>query len=148
MNLKHPTGVAAVAAAATAAVMAVGASGGAIAAPARPASVTPKQAATVEAGRPFTFKVRSGGGFGVFVTVSTSRRTDADGVLAEDVYFTKLIARKGGLHTRKTPVYPALDDYFLNAPGRYYWQPYRIDCSTQKDCKVEGRIRSFVVTAP
>jgi hypothetical protein len=110
-----------------------------------PAPLAPTDGKTLTAGTPFTFKVKSSPSGAVFFKVSTSKKKNAKGTLKTEVYFRKMIRKSGGIHTKKTETYPALDDYFLNKPGTYYWQAYRIDCAAQSDCEVEGRIRSFKI---
>ena len=115
-----------------------------------PTSVAPANGQKVHRGVPFTFKVRSHGGAGVFVKVSRSKRVGDDGTLTSDDEYFRSLALRGGLYTRKVERYPALSDYFLNRPGRYYWQAYKIDCSNSPgaeagDCNIEGPIRSFTV---
>ena len=115
-----------------------------------PVSVAPANAQKIHRGVPFTFKVRSHGGAGVFLKVSRSKRVGTDGTLASDDEYFRSLALRGGLYSRKVERFAALSDYFLNRPGRYYWQAYKIDCSNSPgadsgDCNVEGPIRSFTV---
>jgi hypothetical protein len=121
---------------------AVGASG-ALASATGPAPVGPANGKALTAGKAFTFKVRSPAGHSVFLTVSTSKRRGDDGVLASNVYFRQM-HRSRGLYVKKTDRYPALPSYFLNHPGRYYWQAHYIECDgASADCNVEGPVRSF-----
>ena len=109
-----------------------------------PKPLAPSNGKSLTAGKAFTFKVRSTQPGSVFLKVSKSKRKGSDGTLAakDDLYFRKM-GKKGSTFTKKTETYDALEDYFLNRPGRYYWQAYRIDCAAQSDCNVEGAIRSF-----
>lgn len=109
-----------------------------------PSPKAPTDGKTLTAGKPFTFKVTSRQSGAVFLKVSKSKKKGKDGTLAakDDLYFRKM-GKKGSTFSKKTETYDALPDYFLNKPGRYYWQAYRIDCSEQRDCNVEGAIRSF-----
>lgn len=109
-----------------------------------PSPLAPSNGKSLRAGKAFTFKVRSRQSGAVFLKISKSKKKGKDGTLAakDDLYFRKM-GRKGSTYSKKTERYPALDDYFLNKRGRYYWQAYRIDCSAQSDCNVEGPIRSF-----
>jgi hypothetical protein len=51
--------------------------------------------------------------------------------------------RSGGKYTFKPTLY-TFPDYFLQRPGKYYWQSYHIDCSTTAaHCHVLSKIRSF-----
>lgn len=108
-----------------------------------PSPLAPTNGKTLAKGVPFTFKVRSTESGAVFLKVSKSKRKNSKGTLRTDVYFRKMGKQKGSVYTKKTERYPALSSYFLNKPGRYYWQAYRIDCAAQADCEVEGAIRSF-----
>jgi hypothetical protein len=107
-----------------------------------PKPLAPTDGKALTAGRPFTFKVRDATPGSVFIKVSRSRKTKKDGTLRTEEWFRKM-AKNGSVHTKKTDVYDELDDYFLNRPGTYYWQAYRIDCAAQEDCNVEGPIRRF-----
>ena len=124
-----------VAALATGATVATAQSGG-------PSPQAPTQNKALPAGKAFTFKVKDARSGAVFITVSTSKKKKADGTLRKQDWFRKM-AKKGSVHSKKTDLYPALTDYFLNKPGTYYWQAYRIDCSAQQDCNVEGPVRTF-----
>ena len=109
-----------------------------------PTPVAPSNGKTLKAGKAFTFKVSSKQPGGVFLKVSKSKAKNKKGTLAakDDLYFREM-KKKGSTYSKKTEAYDALPEYFLNKPGRYYWQAYRIDCAAQKDCEVEGPIRSF-----
>lgn len=110
-----------------------------------PSPLAPSDGRTLTAGTAFTFKVKSSPKGAVFLKVSKSRKKNSKGTLRTNVYFRKMVRKAGGVHTKKTDTYPALDDYFLNKPGTYYWQAYRIDCAAQSDCEVEGGIRRFKI---
>lgn len=121
----------------------------AAAAPAAPAAtggpkpIAPAEGKGFDAGTPFTFKVKSAGSGAVFIIVSTSKRKKKDGTLAKQDWFRKM-ARKGTVFSKKTDSYPALEDYFLNRPGTYYWQTFRIDCGPNpNDCNIESGVRRF-----
>ncbi|MTD45160.1 hypothetical protein GKE82_12870 [Conexibacter sp. W3-3-2] len=138
--MSRPARILAVAAAT--ALVATGTS--ATAATGGPTPLAPSNGKSLTAGKAFTFKVRSRGQGAVFLKVSKSKKKGKDGTLAakDDLYFRKM-GKKGSTFSKKTETYSALEDYFLNKPGRYYWQAYRIDCAAQSDCNVEGAIRSF-----
>lgn len=110
-----------------------------------PSPQAPSNGRTLTAGTAFTFKVKSSPSGAVFLKVSKSKKKNSKGTLRTNVYFRQMVRKAGGIHTKKTDRYPALDDYFLNRPGTYYWQAYRIDCAAQSDCEVEGGIRSFKI---
>jgi hypothetical protein len=52
--------------------------------------------------------------------------------------------KKSGIFRVKLPFFdfPA---FWLNSPGRYYWQAFRIDCAGGSDCRQEGPIVKFKV---
>jgi hypothetical protein len=106
--------------------------------------VAPSNGKIQHRGVPFTFKVRATTDTGVFLKVSKSKKLGADGTLASNVYFRSM-SLNGGLYTKKVERYPALTSFFLNRPGRYYWQAYRIECPIDggEDCNVEGPVRSL-----
>ena len=54
--------------------------------------------------------------------------------------------RSGGTASLKAPIYN-FDAYWLNSPGTYYWQAYRINCEGDDldDCKPEGQVVKFRV---
>jgi len=128
---------------AIATTLALATSGTIAAAAGAPTPLAPENGKAFTAGTAFTFKVRSSPSGAVFLKVSKSKRKNSKGTLRTEVYFRKMGRKARGIHTKKTESYPALRDYFLNRPGTYYWQAYRIDCAAQSDCEVEGRIRSF-----
>ena len=129
---------------AAAAAITLAVSGATATAAGGPTPLAPSNGKSLTAGKAFTFKVRSSAEGGVFLKVSKSKKKGKDGTLAakDDLYFRKM-GKKGSTFSKKTETYDALPDYFLNKPGRYYWQAYRIDCAAQSDCNVEGAIRSF-----
>ena len=111
-----------------------------------PTLSAPSNGKSIKRGVPFTFKAKldaASEGSGVFLKVSKSKKRDADGTLANDLYFRSMTLR-GGSYQKKVERYAALSDHFLNRPGRYYWQAYVIDCSDgTDDCNIESEIRSF-----
>jgi len=50
--------------------------------------------------------------------------------------------KKNGVYSFKAKFFD-FPTFWLNTPGTYYWQAYRIDCSGS-DCKQEGPIVKFV----
>ena len=103
--------------------------------------LSPKAGATVKLRTPPTFKVRSRGEGTVWVAVSTSAKRNREGVIKSnsDTFFGQA-RKKGGAYQVKAKFfdYPR---FWLNRPGTYYWQAYRIDCTGNlKDCKKEGPV--------
>lgn len=130
-----------IAATALAAPAAVGAATGRA-----PVPVSPKAGAVQPAGVPFDVVVTSSRGSGVFLVVARSRRVAPDGTLRAPIYLREM-TRRGARFVRRTDTYPALSSYFLNRPGTYFWQAYRVECAAADtdDCAVEGPIRAFTV---
>jgi len=122
-----------------------------IAAPAASAQIAPTLGApangkSLKRGAAFTFKAKldtASEASGVFLVVSKSKKLDDTGILDGKAYMREMKG-SGGSYAKKTDRYPALSDYFLNRPGKYYWQAYAIDCSDgTDDCNVESAVRSF-----
>ncbi|MDO8209445.1 hypothetical protein [Conexibacter sp. CPCC 206217] len=82
----------------------------------------------------------------VFMTISRSKKLDKDGDLKQtrgSGTFTSM--RQSGRYgfTYKPPAY-SFPEWFMQAPGTYYWQAYHIDCRV-KGCHVHSKVRSFKV---
>ena len=113
-----------------------------------PAQIAPKSGSVLTAGSQPTFKVRdtsaSARKYGVFVTVSTSKRLTRTGDLKKtDIGTFAKMKRRGSVFSYKTPVF-TFPTWFMVRPGTYYWQAFRIDCSV-KGCHVHTKVRSFKV---
>src|SRR3954454_686857 len=114
-----------------------------------PVPVSPKQRANVPKRTPITFKVRDsfipGPGRTVWVIVSDSKRVGKDGTLKKHLDFGRAKrVRKHSKTFRYVAKFYDFPAFYMNRPGRYYWQPYRIDCR-HKDCRLKGRIRTFFI---
>ncbi|MDA0184080.1 hypothetical protein OJ997_27475 [Solirubrobacter phytolaccae] len=111
-----------------------------------PTLSAPSNGKALKRGSAFTFKAKldtDSGASGVFLVVSKSKRVGDDGLIDGKAYMREMKG-SGGSYAKKTDRYPALSDYFLNRPGKYYWQAYAIDCSDgTEDCNIESEIRSF-----
>ena len=108
--------------------------------------VTPKAGTTVKTGTKPTFKVRVRGKGTVWVAVSKFNKRDKDGVIksTSDTFFKR--AKKKGSLFQVRATYFDYPEFWLNSPGTYYWQAYRIDCAGNlDDCKREGPIVRFRV---
>lgn len=123
--------------AAVAVVVVAGSGGAASGAQApRPRPLTPANHAVQRRGVPFTFSVSAPAGSRVSMKVSTSGRVDARGTLEGDSYVRDM-AGHGTTFTKRTERFRSDPAYFLNRPGRYYWQAYGSRCSD--DCGLEAR---------
>ena len=110
-----------------------------------PTLSAPSNGKALKRGVAFTFKadLDDSSGSGVFLRVSKSKKVGDDGVLADDQTYMRQMKGSGSLKY-KVERYPALPSYWLNKPGKYYWQAYSIDCSAGlDDCNIESEIRSF-----
>jgi hypothetical protein len=116
----------------------------------RPKPLSPKRDATVPKRTPITFKVRDsffpGPGRTVWVIVSRSKKVRKDGTLRTHADFGRATrVRRGSKTFRYKAKFFDFPAFYMNQPGKYYWQPYRIDCRVQADCRVQGRIRTFFI---
>src|SRR5262245_14478627 len=119
-----------------------------IAAPAQAASgitpLSPRSGATVPVGESPTFKMRVKGSGTVWVHVCKSRKKNRDGVICNKESIGQA-RKRGGVYSYK-PQFFNFDEFWLNTPGTYYWQAFRIHCETgQSDCRQESAITRFKV---
>ena len=107
--------------------------------------VSPKSGAKVKTGSRPTFKVKVSGEGTVWVNVCKSKKKDSEGLICSDELIHQM-KKKGSTASLKAPFfnYP---EFWLNSPGTYYWQAYRINCEGDDldDCKQEGAITKFKV---
>jgi hypothetical protein len=106
--------------------------------------VSPKSGAKIKAGTPPTFKLRSTGAGQVWVHVCKSKKKDKDGVICstESIGQAK---KKGGVFSYKPKKF-TFPGFWAVTPGTYYWQAFRIDCSSGgSDCNQEGAIVKFTI---
>jgi len=104
--------------------------------------LSPKAGATVPLGKSPAFRARVHGSGQVWVRVCGSRRTKGGLICAADSIGR---AKRGrfSLYTYK-PKFYAFAGFWLNRPGTYYWQAYRIAC-TRSRCRQPGPIVAFKV---
>jgi hypothetical protein len=101
--------------------------------------LSPKSGTGVPAGVPFTFKAKAKGGGTVWLHVCKSKRKHKDGTICRTELIRQM-KKKDGVYRHKAQVF-GYDTYWLNSPGTYYWQVYRIKCEgSTSDCKQEGPI--------
>lgn len=108
-----------------------------------PTPLSPTAGKVLQARSPFTFKVRDDADGAVFIAVSKSRAVRGDGTLRDQSTWFRRMGGTTGVRTKKVERYAALRTHFLNRPGTWYWQAWRIDCAEQEDCNVEGPVRRF-----
>jgi hypothetical protein len=107
--------------------------------------LAPKAGNSVPAGKSPTFKMRVRGKGQVYVHVCKNKKKRKDGRIC----FKADIGRahkKGGIFRFK-PRYYSFPTFWLNTPGTYYWQAFRIACEggNVSDCYQEGPITKFKV---
>lgn len=111
--------------------------------------LTPKQGATLAAGQPAEFHVRVKGPGKVFFHVCDRPRKVKYGVICDnaDLGPGQRVGRSG--KARRIAFRPDLElfpEYFLQRPGTYYWQAFRVHCpKLTLDCRQEGPVMRFTV---
>jgi hypothetical protein len=107
--------------------------------------LSPKAGSSIPVGKRPVMKMRIKGPGQVYVHVCKSKKKDADGLIC----FKESIgrARKKGGTFRYKPKFFDFPAFWLNSPGRYYWQAHRIACENgdTSDCRQEGPIVKFRV---
>ena len=107
--------------------------------------LAPKAGTSVPAGKAATFRMRvPKPGAGVFMHVCKSAKKDKDGMICKKATILQAKKKNGVFQAKQTFYdFPA---FWLNNPGTYYWQAYRIDCTTNlNDCKKESKVTRFKV---
>ena len=109
--------------------------------------LTPKAKSTVEVASQPTFKMRARGKGAVFVHVCKSaKRSRKEGVICQKEFIAEARRKKGTNLFQVKAKYFDYPEFWLNSPGTYYWQAYRIDCTGDlRDCKREGPVVRFKV---
>ena len=105
--------------------------------------LAPKAGTSVPAGKSPTFKMRVKGKGQVYVHVCKSKKKAKDGRICNKADIGR--ARKKGGSFRYTPKFFDFPAFWLNSPGTYYWQAFRIQCTGSSDCYLEGPIVKFRV---
>lgn len=131
-----------------AALLAAGALAGSLAATALASNgitpLSPKSGQTVPQGKAPTFKMRVHGKGSVWVLVCKSPKRHKDGTICDSESIGRA-HKHGGAFTYK-PRFFDFPGFWMVTPGTYYWQAYRIDCSTSlNDCKKESTVTKFKV---
>lgn len=109
--------------------------------------LTPKAGATVKVATPPTFKMRVRGEGTVWVHVCKSaKRSKKEGIICNKEVIIQAKRKKGNLFQVKAKFFD-YPEFWLNSPGTYYWQAYRIACENgnTSDCKQEGPVVKFKV---
>ena len=104
----------------------------------------PKAGATVAEGSRPTFRFNVKGAGTLWVHVCTSRKRDSEGLICTEGMISQA-KRKGSTGSIKAKFFD-FETFWLNAPGTYYWQAFRIDCEGDlSDCNQEGPVVKFRV---
>jgi hypothetical protein len=128
--------------------------GAAAASAAGPKLTGPKRGAVLALGSQPTFKAsdssRNAKKYRVYMTISTSKKL---GQRTHDLRRPKIngdqigtftsMKRKGSRFSYKAEKY-SFPTWYMNRPGKYYWQAFRIDCRV-KGCHVHSKTSSFIV---
>jgi hypothetical protein len=105
--------------------------------------LTPRAGDEVPKGRAPTFRARVHGSGQVWVRVCSSARKDRNGVICDRLALGRATRHKGGIYEFR-PRFHDFPDFWLNRPGTYHWQAYRLAC-VGSDCRAEGPIVRFSV---
>jgi hypothetical protein len=105
--------------------------------------LAPKSGATVARGKSPTFKMRVKGPGQVSVHVCKSKKKDRQGVICSTESIGRAKKVKGHVFRYK-PRFFDFPTFWLNTPGTYYWQAFRISCEGG-DCEQEGPVVKFKV---
>ena len=107
--------------------------------------LAPKAGTSVPSGKSPTFKMRVRGKGTVWVHVCKSKKKAKDGRICHKAEIGQ--AHKKGRTYRFKPKFFDFPAFWLNSPGTYYWQGFRIACEggNLSDCYQEGPIVKFRV---
>ncbi len=112
--------------------------------------LAPKAGSSVPTGKSPLFRMKVSGPGQVWVHVCKSKKKNGDGVICmkKNAFDGDSIGRakkKNGVFQYK-PKFFDFPEFWLNSPGTYYWQAFRISCNASaSDCHQEGPITKFKV---
>ena len=107
--------------------------------------LAPKAGTSVPSGKAAKFRMKvSDPGSGVFVHICKKSRRDGKGLICKKEGILQAKKRKGVWEAKQRFFdFPA---FWLNNPGTYYWQAFRIECTgSSSDCSQEGPVVRFKV---
>jgi hypothetical protein len=104
--------------------------------------LAPKAGTSVPAGKSPVFRMRVKGPGQVWVHVCKSKHRNNAGVICNKVSIGRA-KKKNGVFEYKVKFFD-YPEFWLNQPGRYYWQAHRINCNSH-DCQQEGPVVRFRV---
>ena len=107
--------------------------------------LAPKAGTSVPAGKAATFRMKvADPGAGVFLHVCKSGKRDKQGMICKKATILQAKKRNGAFQAKQR--FFDFPEFWLNNPGTYYWQAYRIECTgSSSDCKQEGPVVRFRV---
>lgn len=104
--------------------------------------LAPKGGTSVPAGKSPVFRMRAKGPGQVWVYVCKSKHRNKAGVICSKTSIGRARKKNGAFEYK--PMFFDFPEFWLNTPGRYYWQAHRIHCNSS-DCQQEGPVVSFRV---
>ena len=104
--------------------------------------LAPKAGTSVPAGKSPLFRVRAKGPGQVWIHVCESKHKDSSGVICSNESIGRAKKKNGAFQYK--PTFYDYPGFWLNKPGVYYWQAFRIACNAQ-DCEQEGPVVRFRV---
>jgi hypothetical protein len=104
--------------------------------------LAPKGGTSVPAGTSPVFRVRANGPGQVWIHVCKKKKKLRGGVICSKESIGRAKKKNGAFEYK--PKFFDYPEFWLNSPGRYYWQAHRIACNA-KDCQQEGPIVRFRV---
>jgi len=104
--------------------------------------LAPKAGSSVPAGESPTIRMRVKGSGQVWVHVCKSAKKDRAGIICSKESIGRA-KRSNGVY-KFTPKLFDFPEFWLNSPGTYYWQGFRIKCEGS-DCDQEGPVVKFKV---
>jgi hypothetical protein len=105
--------------------------------------LAPKAGTSVPAGKSPVFRVRAKGPGQVWIHVCESNKKDRSGVICSKASIGRAKKKRNRVFEYK-PTFYDYPAFWLNQPGTYYWQAFRISCNSQ-DCEQEGPVVRFKV---
>jgi hypothetical protein len=105
--------------------------------------LAPKAGTSVPAGKAAVFRMDVDGPGSVFVHVCKSKKKNNKGVICKKATIGQAKSRNGAFQFKQK--FYDFPEFWLNNPGRYFWQAYRIECTGGSDCLQEGPVVRFRV---
>jgi hypothetical protein len=105
--------------------------------------LAPLGGSSVPRGHAVTFRMHVSGPGQVWVHVCRSGKRSRAGIICGHESVGRARRGGGGVY-RYTPRMYDFPGFWLNRPGTYYWQAYRIHC-VRRDCRQQGPVVRFRV---